>query len=239
MFKKLALVCILLFVVSCTNQIEGQKVDEVEQPLDPCVDITCGADEFCSDGACSCKPDFKDCNGVCISESSCCSDSDCSDEEVCSDGSCEFSCSKLTCTSNKICDSDKERCLCPDGYTFCEEQDKCIPEDHCCDRFTCGVDERCLPTITSTEVCISDDSGKACKILDEDRPKTISWGGKSFDVKILNFFYLQNVVLTINDKNLTLEPGKQQSLDDFKVVAQEMREKGGRCLDFDYQSTDE
>ena len=231
MYKYALLFILTLILSACSSGISGTEFVEIE---DACADVQCPQFSTCLEGTCSCFDGYKECNGACIKDSACCGDEDCGDDEVCEKNICKFSCDKVTCSDNKLCDQEIERCVCPKGYLYCESQKKCIPEDHCCDRFDCRVDERCLPTITSTEICLFENQNRFCKIIDERHPKSINTETQQFNITTQNFFYLKHVDLLVNNQSLRLEPGKSFTMNsDVDIAAYKMREKGGSCLDFD------
>lgn len=232
--KKLLFIILIFAAVltACTTVLSGTPVEPA--PSDPCE--ACSNLQECVEESCVCKQGFKICNAVCIAETACCGDEDCGESERCTNNQCTFSCDLTVCSANKVCDESLERCVCAEGYDFCDSQDKCIPEDHCCNRFDCGIDERCLPTITSTELCVTSGVLKMCKVIDERIGKEITLKDKVYDVEVSNFFYLQRIDLIVNNQSYVLSPGKSIILDgDTTLVAQKMREKGGRCLDFDFK----
>lgn len=231
------LLAVTVFLTACAPSISGTVINDTPDPDDPCATLLCGPNEVCQEGACECQEGFKLCDEVCIAEDACCTAADCEDNQVCEENKCTFSCDKTICSANKICDESLERCICPENYIFCDSQDKCIPDDHCCNRFDCGIDEKCLPTVTSSDLCFEDDQSKACKLVDTKQNKTIILHGRKFVVGVLNFFYLESLDVSIDNQTFTLAPGIPTAYDNTtKIFTQKMREQGGRCLDFDFEN---
>lgn len=116
---------------------------EVLPPDDPCASVTCTGGKTCQNGKCVCpsgqccpacsgsqtcdrgscrdktcsEKGMKDCNGRCISSSSCCSDSDCSSGQKCESNTCkapackfEDKCSGYTLSSDSSCSCHSNSC---------------------------------------------------------------------------------------------------------------------------------
>ncbi|MCH8302259.1 MAG: hypothetical protein IH912_05870, partial [Proteobacteria bacterium] len=154
------------------------------------------------------------------------------------ENTCTFDCTKLTCRTNQVCDSKLERCVCPQSYRFCDNQAKCIPEDHCCSRFDCGIDEKCIKTVNSAELCLEGD-GRACKLFDTTRDKVLNLNNKEFRIKLENFEYTNKVSVLVNENKYELISDSGTNLGDgFILKIKKIRETGGSCIDFDLDKND-
>jgi len=238
----LAIIIFFLFVITACSDgtlkstpiVDEEVKDQVnEEPVDDaCSAVTCSGDKICKEGSCSCDSGKKSCGDSCIDDNACCADDECRSGEKCESGSCLFDCSNLVCPSGMTCDAKAERCLCPTGYKWCEKQDKCIPQDHCCSRFDCRNDERCTNTITTAEICIQN-SGKACKVFNTVGKKTLVLPSGEYNVNLTKITFLDSIDLMINDEKYIISRDQRAPIDDGEVFIQKFRELGGDCRDFD------
>lgn len=159
-----AIVFLILF--GCTNvspptlQASELNASILEKIVDEekCDAITCGENEACSEGKCSCTEDFKSCDGRCVVKTACCSDTECGQEKFCGDDAkCHFS--KRTCEFNEIWTVEKESCVCSENSRWCDAQRRCIPSNHCCVVDDCTgqrTADVCVKTQYAPQVCIKD-----------------------------------------------------------------------------------
>lgn len=225
---------ILLFLASsCSSStLEGKRLSEGElKEVYPCLGLSCGGDEHCVDGACVCDSAFKRCSldSVCIPVSGCCSDNDCSEGESCVNNQCRFSCSNLQTVSNKVCDPAIKGLTCLAGHEWCAEQEKCIPEDHCCNKFDCGRDKRCIQTSWAIELCL-EDTAKNCRLIDEGQEKLLKTESTETLVKLMGVFYNQRVDLLVNGKKVDMRRNSRYAISpDAMLFLAGIRDHGGSC----------
>jgi len=195
-----------------------------------CGNSTCSKDQVCVKGSCQCVKGFKSCQGSCVPESTCCSDKDCQGTEICLVGKCQFSCTRVLCPASQVCDDSQKRCICPQGYRFCDVQDKCIPQDNCCGKLDCGGhDMTCRPTIHSVQICIIG-AQASCKYLGEKAPKVFSMDNKTMDITATQFQYDGKVRVEVDGKQFLLSAGQREKVkDDLVIVADDIRQLGGTC----------
>lgn len=236
------LASLLLALGSCSKG--GSTLDatpipkEVQTALEPaappvlklCGNLTCRSNQACVKGACQCLSGTKSCAGACIPKSSCCSEKDCQATESCVNNTCQFSCSRVICPTNQVCDESQKRCTCPSGYRFCQVQDKCIPQDHCCDKFDCGRGETCIATVHSARVCLLL-THPACKYLGDKTSKVLKLeNNQSFDVTAAEFIYGGKVKIQVDDTSLVMSNNDREVLPSGVTVAvDDVRELGGGC----------
>lgn len=194
-----------------------------------CGNATCADDQACVEGKCKCKDGFKQCGSACILLSDCCSDPDCPGTEICVKSKCEFSCTKLICPSNQLCDGSQRGCVCPGGYKYCQIQKKCIPTDYCCDRFDCKRNEICTQTLNSVHVCLNTKQ-PFCKYLGDKVSKVIEINNATHDITAAEFMYGKKVKIVVDGKPFEMQDGASEKLsDDLTLVVDEVRELGGKC----------
>ncbi len=229
----LVLLALLSFVSACANtSLKGKALSDVElKELYPCTGVSCSVNEVCNAGKCACSDDFKRCPGQdsCISKQNCCSDSDCSFGNSCIDNACKFSCTNVEPESNKVCDPAVEDIVCLPGHKWCDEQLKCIPEDHCCTRFDCSRDHRCTQSSWSAEICLEDNM-KNCKVLNEGEEKLFKAGNSEATIKLVKTFYDRKATLLIDSKELEILRGESRTLDDKTLFLAALKDYGGACL---------
>jgi hypothetical protein len=99
---------------------------------DPCMDVTCPADQFCRQGAC-----IKSCNGI-----------SCDDGQTCVDGACVATGCKHNCAP-QVCHADTGQCVDdPCSFVLCPMSQACDPTSgQCvadpCQGVTCPGDQTC------------------------------------------------------------------------------------------------
>lgn len=223
---------LVLLLSGCSSELRGQDLDEIVID-DPCAEIVCGAQEVCSEGICGCDEGYKECNNQCIPEDGCCLDSACGVGETCEQNVCTFSCDNLQCESNKICSDDLQKCVCKAGYTWCELQNACIPEDHCCTKFDCGRDEKCVSTQIRAEICLEKGNDRHCNLLNDIEPKKFLVDGKKFEILLSDNFYAEFATLMINNDNFTMADTERKQVENAIVWLKELKEVGGNCKIFD------
>ncbi len=229
----IALITLLLFISACsTSTLEGKKLSETElKEIYPCLNVVCSENSYCVDGACVCNANFKLCNenSECIPKTACCSNSDCSEGESCINGQCKFSCSNLEAVSNKICDPAVKGLTCLAGHKWCAEQKKCIPEDHCCSKFDCGRDKRCVPTFWAIELCL-EDTAKNCRLINEGEEKLLKTGSTETLVKLTSVFYDQKIGLLVDGKKVDMKrSGRYAIAPDTMLFLARIKDHGGSC----------
>lgn len=196
---------------------------------DTCGGSVCAEDQACVDDACVCVEGFKQCGSACIPEGSCCADSDCQGTEECVANQCVFSCARVICPTNQVCDESQKRCSCPQDYRFCEVQNKCIPAGFCCDRFDCGRSEKCTSSVYSAHVCIYSKQ-PFCKYLGDKVSKTLEVEDHIYDITAAEFMYGKKVKIIVDGKAYVMEDGAREKLaDGITLVVDEVRELGGKC----------
>lgn len=231
----LALVLLVLpiLVSACTNSsLKGKTLSDVElKELYPCTGVECSQNEVCNAGACVCSDNFKRCPGQdsCIPEQDCCSDSDCGFGKSCMNNACKFSCTNVKPESNKVCDPAVEGLVCLPGHKWCDEQLRCIPEDHCCTKFDCGRDQRCTKSSWSAEICLENGT-KNCKVLNEGDEKLFKAGDNEATVKLVKTFYNRKATLAIAGKELEILRGESRAINDKTIFLADIQDYGGACL---------
>ena len=228
----------ILVLSSCSSELRGQQVQIEVDENDPCFEVQCGQYELCSGGNCICQTGFKECNDQCIAEAACCADNECGIGETCVANTCTFSCENIQCESNKICSDQYEGCFCKDGYKWCNLQNKCIPDDHCCTKFDCGRDEKCVNTAIRSEVCVEKGDDKHCRILNDLEPKEYIVGGTKFEIFLEDYFYTDSVELKINEDLVNMTNRKRIQSKGAIVWLKDLREVGGMCKLFDSRKID-
>ncbi len=239
----IALLALFLIIASCTTTtLKGTPVGEVQspeqealQPTDACAAVLCAPGFQCQEGKCLCPAGKKECSGKCINNNQCCSQSECAQGELCQSNTCTFDCSTLKCQEGMTCSTKEKRCVCPQDYKWCEYQSQCVPQDHCCSRFDCKSNERCVDTITSAEICISKE-GTACKIFNTVGFKDLTIPSGTFRVNITRIVFDDSIDLEINGEKLTLGADQSKPLGDISVGIKKFRELGGECRDFDREA---
>lgn len=225
---------LVLLLSGCQSEIRGQQLGDGIVIDDPCLDVTCGATEVCEEGACVCGKGYKDCNGQCIPESGCCGDDQCELGESCVNNVCEFKCENVQCESNKICNESKQGCFCKAGYTWCKLQNTCIPDDHCCTKFDCGRDEKCVNTAIRVNFCIEGGKDRNCKLLNDLDSKDFVVSGKEFEVFMEDHFYTIYAQFLINGGTYTLQEKDRQNIGQDTILwLKDLDYVGGGCKLFD------
>lgn len=244
--KVIGVVVLLLLLSSCSRQAatlasQPLPLDEpdgkpqsfgplIQSNLSICGNVTCDKNQVCARGVCGCLDGFKSCKGACIPKTVCCTEKDCQATESCVGNQCQFSCSKIICQTNQVCDESQKRCTCPENYRFCEVQHKCIPTDHCCDKFDCGRGLICIATINSARVCLYTKS-PVCKYFGDKSSKIFGLNNnQTVDVTAAEFLYGQKVKLVVDGKPFELENGSREVLEDgITLQVDDVREIGGTC----------
>lgn len=223
----------IVVLAGCGSELRGQQLNETIAQ-DSCFGIVCGENEICIEGSCGCAEDYKTCNNQCIPENSCCSDDECGIGESCVNNACTFSCENVQCESNKICSEKRQGCFCKEGYKWCELQNSCIPEDHCCTRFECDRDQRCIDTAIRAEVCLEKDNDMNCKILNDLDAKEFLVGGIAFEILLSDNFYTEMATILINEQSHNMTPGLRKLIESGAIVwLRNFDEVGGSCKVFD------
>ncbi len=253
---------ILLFVTilltACTQRVSlSEPIEEPPLPnhtqnrsnlsnsqnlSNPCTGVVCESDKICVNGVCSCEPNKKNCNNLCINKKDCCTNLDCNQNENCISGTCVFSCKSVICPSNKVCEEDFKGCTCPSKYRFCNLQNKCIPNDHCCTAFDCGrgSENRCSATVTSSEICLFSSNKKSCKYYDEGRSKTVETDNKIYDVLVMKYNYTTNAQVAVGNNIYSITPGNKKEVDkEIGMILSPIKETGGDCNKRDVVSFNE
>ena len=226
---------LFLFLAACKQQntIVATTPDEAlttrlaeEQK---CTNVVCGQNEQCQGGTCVCTPKFKPCNAECIPTAGCCIQDDCDDEHFCGE---DKECHKKpqTCDYYQIWDAQKEECTCITGTKFCQEQNKCIPESHCCIPTDCTFRrDICVPTNYAAGVCIKDKS-LHCRTIVEGNQARFTLSNQSFVITITNIFEKGNTAMRINDKARTLTfNASEQLTQDSAISVPHITNLGGTC----------
>lgn len=217
------------------NPLENFTVTETTIP-NLCKDIKCKTGEYCQEGKCVCAPDYKDCNGNCISVKNCCSKKDCGSREDCKNN---------TCIQVELCDhlekwdNERKRCVCQEGNNYCISQNKCIPVDHCCINDDCnpqgGNDRYCMPTDFKLYLCLKKSGNKACaysSILKTNNQYTLL--NEGFSITINKMFENKQVSINIsNSSNAVKIDGFKMGdeiITNFGILNYERLEvSGGHC----------
>lgn len=237
MYPRMALLIFfvsLFFLAGCEQDtIIAQPPDEAlaqqihEQQA--CATLTCRTNEQCKNGACVCADNFKDCGGMCIPTTSCCSHDDCTEESFCdTDNHCHKK--PQTCDYNQQWNTATESCSCISGTKFCETQNKCIPQHHCCVVEDCTLRrDVCVPTIYSASVCINDPK-QHCRNILEGAQQRFTLETKSFEILLQNIFQDGAARLLIDENATTATINETVQIDDETTLLVEgVKSLGGTC----------
>ncbi|MBI5065732.1 hypothetical protein HZA97_05845 [Candidatus Woesearchaeota archaeon] len=218
--KKLIIILALLSLVLLVSCITGNSTVPTYQLGSPlkekpvvikvsetklknlCESVVCGENQACSEGVCSCKPDFRSCEDKCLPITSCCSSSDCNNREVCVDNKCE---QVKLCDFGQKWNEDKKACECAINNIWCPSQQSCIPSSNCCGVRDCNsgdglIDKLCIDSTPQLYVCIiTDEEGSHCTYVQEGKRSSFKLTAENFgDINLLNV--AENGVSDINVK---------------------------------------
>lgn len=228
----------LLFLTACQQQNtivattpDSQLTEKIAEEQ-RCANITCGQNEQCKGGTCVCIQKYKSCNEKCIPTAGCCTQDDCDDNHFCGEDSI---CHKKpqTCNYYEIWDTSKEECACDKGTKFCEAQNICMPEKHCCIPTDCTFRrDICVPTNYAAGICITDPS-LHCKTIVEGNQARFTLKNDSFVIAVTNIFEKGNTAMRIDDKTVTLRFNVSETLnEDSAISVQHIKDLGGTCKKF-------
>ncbi len=221
---------LLIFLVSgCTEKSIINKQTNVPIATDQCISLICGDKEFCFKGECVCSQGFNNCNGKCISNSTCCTSNDCQEGYFCSQANkCEKGCEDQLCESNKICDESKQKCICEPGTIWCDNQRKCIKQGNCCTNLDCPH-ETCTPTIAFVNLCIDSNSIVGCEKIPEGEEKTAYVNENKYTLFVKRI-YDENILLFLNGKAINFNPDESYEIsEDTKMYSKLVKDFGGTC----------
>ncbi len=226
---KLLLAIISLFLIAACIQIENVQ-EEIIEEKNPCSDIVCNENQYCVNGTCVCGDGFKACGEMCIVKDECCTDKDCKKNEVCKNNKCVFSCDKILCSYNEVCDEDLKECVCSPNSRFCNYQQKCLPFDICCDNFDCEGNQKCTITKFSVNVCFEGEQ-KACKYIGEDSFVYFNLYDNRYKFKLEKIYSNAEIKYSVDDAPLEiLKLGERVKLAPrLYIYLQEIKELGGVC----------
>ena len=190
------LIFVLLFLISCINNttvptytigtpIDQKPIVKIQETelANPCDELICSDDQYCDEGVCVCKPNFRSCDNKCIPVDQCCSSSDCADREVCKDKSCE---QVKYCAFNQVFNEQTKKCDCSYGSFWCSYQNSCIPMGNCCGIKDCNsegaISKLCMPSVPRVYTCIETDKGKHCTFMSLNERSSFSIAGYWGDV---------------------------------------------------------
>ncbi len=231
---KLILLASLFLIVACTKTpITEEKItgETVIEEKNPCADIVCNENQECVDGNCVCEEDFRLCKGDCISEQQCCTDEECSKIEICEVNKCVFSCEKVLCLHNQVCEEDLKKCVCAPNTRLCNYQKKCLKYDRCCDSFDCEGSKKCTLTTFSVNICFEEDKQRICKYVGENSFIYFDLYGNRYKFSLDKIYANNEIKYSIDDKPLQkIKLGDRIKLAPrLYLYLQEIKEIGGIC----------
>ncbi len=223
---------LLLIVAACTSQQEGVVIAQNKASLDalvqdPCDGVVCESQKMCKTGQCVCMNGLKDCQGNCISTSTCCSDNDCEEGRMCKEQVCVGI--PKTCGFNAQYNEDTNECECIQGTRFCDEQQKCIPTRNCCSRVDCKKGGRCVPTRFTAEVCIYDPL-QHCRVILEKSVGVFTTKTSEVNITVLEIVEKGTTHLKINDHEEQLVFKKTKRFEnEQRLRVEDVQMFGGSC----------
>lgn len=234
----LTVMATLLFLTACQQQntvvaitpdtVLAEKIAEEQR----CANVICGQNEECEAGNCVCTQKYKSCNEKCIPTAGCCTQDDCDDNNFCGeDNTCHKK--QQTCNYYEAWDIETEECTCAIGTKFCQAQNICIPQNHCCTPIDCTFRrDICVPTNYAAGICITNPS-LHCKTIVEGNQARFTLGNESFVIAVTNIFEKGNTAMRINDKTTTLTFNTSETLNKNAAISvQHIKNLGGVCKKF-------
>ncbi len=230
-----SIVLLLLLLTGCQQQntlVATTPETEFAEKLaekQKCANVMCGQNEQCSGGECVCADKYKSCNGTCIPTEGCCIQDDCDDEHFCAENNkCHLS--PQTCDYYEEWNAEKEACDCTQGTKFCQAQNKCIPENHCCTPTDCTFRrDICVPTNYAAGVCVRDPS-LHCKTIVEGNQARFTIDNTPLKITVTNIFEKGNTALRIEDAVKTMQFNTTEQLTQQATISVEhIKNLGGTC----------
>lgn len=214
-----------------------KNITVTETSVKPCENVKCKQNEFCADGKCVCKSDFRDCNGECIPAANCCGRIDCSQGHDCINRTCtrvDF------CPYNMAFNMTKKACFCTGPTKWCDRQQKCIPNTLCCETIDCnplgGTDRYCVPFEKEYQFCMKKGGESHCVKTRSNNRETFRLEGKNYDLYFDKIYEGGVVDLSIafegNKENIfKWDPAKGSTFTSsgLELYSEAFKTYGGNC----------
>ena len=191
-------------------------------PKDPCTSITCGINQSCSNGTCSCVSNTKKCGTSCIAQEECCTDIDCSTDKICFENACLVN----NCDYNEALDKKTKACACQSETSWCDSQKKCIPKNGCCSNSECGRDTKCATYKIQANICY-DKPELTCKRALEGQVIVLNNQSILFSDIRAN----ASLILKTATEFIKTQPKKYESLNAGNLFVKEILPIGGVCVE--------
>ncbi len=249
---------LLVFLVACSasNEIIAHKISAVNHSVDAasvvdvpkpasnvtahdssiedetarlsCDKVICSNNFVCEDGKCVCKGTV--CDGFCAVddvEGSCCSDKDCKSGESCVNHECV---ADTICGFHQSYNEDSKKCVCNDGYFFCEDQNKCLADGSCCNQGDCDRYSSCVNTVWGVGVCFKYPDKKLCRTLRGVKAsETISTPKGEFFIELEGIYEGGVAKIKIGDEYFNIGVDQRISAAKGTVWVEAIKTFGGFC----------
>lgn len=224
-----SLLVLFLLILSACNTIKTEPGPTeipkepviITETVDLCEGVECDAGKSCVNGACACPSDKKACGEECIAKEACCTDAEC-------DGRCyDNECVSDSCDYGKVFQNGK--CVCADGFKECKDQEKCIPENSCCNLLGCRSFEDCVPTSFATRICMKNEEKTMCRMINDMlRVEYFNINDHEFRVEPQQFRQ-NSTQLLIGNETVILQPDAKIDREGVEIWQEDFKVMGGFC----------